>query len=231
MGAEQGDPRLQSFRLQGEKSPAVLFFGVPPQGYQLGLFVTALSCHCLNGSRGLRLCCGNLGMSWCGGTFCVCEWVWSLLWLWVAVWSPVGPAGSLESPREVPQSQQGQSGLVGCGWQCSWMSRQNYCLGLGPNHRSCVRASFLFLSDRTVSIHSMELGLKEKVIQICRWRISICIHLFLISGKAKWQIYINFERLHVLWHRESQRRLFEHYNFMPNCGAVKTKHNVFTSKI
>lgn len=49
-GAEQGDPRLQSFRLQGDKSQAVPFLGVSPQGHQLGLFlVNALSLHCLKG--------------------------------------------------------------------------------------------------------------------------------------------------------------------------------------
>lgn len=63
----------------------------------------------------------------------------------LGVWSPVGPAGALEPPERGPQSQQWQPGLEGLWWQGgSWMSGQNYYLGLAPNHRNCVGESFLF---------------------------------------------------------------------------------------
>lgn len=80
-GAEQGHPRPQSFRLQGDKSPAVPFWG-PCSGAP----ARAVCCYCsvtplFKWSRGLRLCWGELGVELVGRKpfLWVCGAQWDLL--------------------------------------------------------------------------------------------------------------------------------------------------------
>lgn len=113
-GAEQGHPRLQRFRLKGIKPQQFLFWG-PSSGAS----AWAVCCYSsviplFKRPRGLRLCMGNLGLSWWG----------KLFWLWVGVWSPGDLLGHWSHPVKGPRCQQWQSGVVGVADRGSWMSRQ-----------------------------------------------------------------------------------------------------------
>lgn len=101
--------------------------------------------------------------------------------------------------------------------------------------KNMVRCCFHLCWSNNLLFHQIYLfiaregSLKEGEIQVCAWRMRICIY-FWFQEKSN-DSYIYALKDCILWQRESQKRLLEHYNFMPNCGAVKTKHNVFLSRI